>query len=195
MSKQGIKYPAAIAMILGGVLAMEGGYVNHPSDPGGETNFGITKQVAVNNGYTDSMRELPKELAVSIYYDDYIYKPGYVPVVMLSPVIGEKLVDASVNTGVGRSSKWYQESLNNLSRGCKDYKCITVDGKVGTNTLKAHQGLITKRGPVLACKLLLRSIESYQGSHYLSLKHLSDFTVGWMTNRIGNIPEEKCENE
>ncbi|HFC6667126.1 TPA: glycosyl hydrolase 108 family protein, partial [Neisseria meningitidis] len=28
------------------VLSHEGGYVNHPKDPGGETNWGITKRTA-----------------------------------------------------------------------------------------------------------------------------------------------------
>ena len=38
------------------VLSHEGGYVNHPKDPGGETNWGITKRTALANGYTGAMR-------------------------------------------------------------------------------------------------------------------------------------------
>ena len=195
MNKQDLKYPAAVAAILGGVLALEGGYVNHPNDPGRETNYGITKQVAINNGYTGSMRELPLDTAKTIYYEDYINKPGYGGIIMLSPTVGEKVVDIGVNTGTRRSSKWYQQSLNALSRGCKDYPCVVVDGMVGSNTIKAHVNLVNKRGSILSCKLLIRSLESYQGYHYLSLNNLSDFTVGWMTNRIGNVPESRCNNE
>ena len=40
---------AVIATILGVVFTMEGGYVNNPKDPGGETNHGITKAVALSH--------------------------------------------------------------------------------------------------------------------------------------------------
>ncbi|MCW8621188.1 glycosyl hydrolase 108 family protein, partial [Acinetobacter baumannii] len=41
------------------VLQHEGGYINHPSDPGGETNYGITKSVARQYGYKGSMKDIP----------------------------------------------------------------------------------------------------------------------------------------
>ena len=43
---------AVIATILGVVFTMEGGYVNNPKDPGGETNHGITKAVAMSHKET-----------------------------------------------------------------------------------------------------------------------------------------------
>ncbi len=49
------------------VLSHEGGYVNHPQDPGGETNWGITKRTAQANGYNGSMRAMTREQAISIY--------------------------------------------------------------------------------------------------------------------------------
>lgn len=52
------------------VLKFEGGYVNHPADPGGETNFGITKR-----GYPDlDIKNLTKEQAREIYRKDYWQK-------------------------------------------------------------------------------------------------------------------------
>ena len=48
-------------------LKHEGGYVNHPSDPGGETNLGITKRTAISSGYTGSMKELTLERACEIH--------------------------------------------------------------------------------------------------------------------------------
>ena len=119
------------AAIIAAVFALEGGYVNDPKDPGGETNHGITKTVAQQNGYTGSMKDLTQEMAASIYYKDYIEKPGFVPMLEISPVVSQKLVDAGVNTGTTRPSRWFQTGLNALSRGCKDFPQINVDGKVG----------------------------------------------------------------
>ena len=45
------------------LIGNEGGYVNNPADPGGETNWGITRAVPVDNGYTGSMKLMPKEAA------------------------------------------------------------------------------------------------------------------------------------
>ena len=76
--------PAAL-QIIEPTIAIEGGHVNHPSDPGGETNMGITKKVAVEHGYTGPMKTLPRPIAVSIYYQSYLVKPGYEPLIALDP--------------------------------------------------------------------------------------------------------------
>ena len=49
------------------VLRSEGGYVNHPLDPGGETNYGITKRTARAHGYRGSMRTIPMSVVEAIY--------------------------------------------------------------------------------------------------------------------------------
>lgn len=189
---KGIKYPAMIGTILLGILAVEGGYIDHPTDPGGETNYGITKKVAVDHGYTGSMSELPKELAMDIYADSYINKPNFDDILNYSVPVGTKVIDIGVNAGQGRAARWYQQSLNNFSRNCKDYPCIRVDGSIGTSTLAAHKGLISKRGSVDSCKLLLRGLNTYQGMHYMNLTSLQTFNVGWFLNRINNISEDEC---
>ena len=53
------------------VLQHEGGYVNHPSDPGGETNYGITKSVARQYGFKGSMKVIPMDIVEKIYKDQY----------------------------------------------------------------------------------------------------------------------------
>ena len=39
------------------ILHHEGGYINHPRDPGGETNFGVTKRVYEEWGGTKDMKD------------------------------------------------------------------------------------------------------------------------------------------
>ena len=48
------------------LLGHEGGFVDHPSDPGGATRWGVTERVARQWGYAGSMRELPVETAKAI---------------------------------------------------------------------------------------------------------------------------------
>jgi hypothetical protein len=71
--------PAAALAIIAATIALEGGYVNHSADPGGETNMGITKVTAVQHGYTGPMRTLPRGVAESIYYDQYLVPAGLRP--------------------------------------------------------------------------------------------------------------------
>ena len=180
------------AAIIAALFALEGGYVNHPKDPGGETNYGITKSVAQDNGYFGPMRDMPKEYAWSIYYNEYIKEPGYAPMESHSSAVLEELVDTAVNTGVSRSSRWFQQSLNSLSRGGKDYKMIAIDGKVGSSTIDAYKALSAKRGKRQSCEMVIKLMDAQQANHYMSLTKLSDFTPGWVQYRIGNVDLKKC---
>lgn len=182
----------AIVAIIASTVAIEGGYVNNPTDPGGETNHGITVAVARDHGYDGPMKDLPKEFAENIYFKDYIEKPGYVPIIKQSPALGEELVDSAVNAGAPRASRWLQTALNSLNRGGKDYPAILVDGRVGPGTVEAYKSLERVRGRVLACQLTIKLMDSQQAAHYMSLTHLNTFTPGWIANRIGNVPMEKC---
>lgn len=184
---------AAVLAIIAAVFAVEGGYVNDRNDPGGETNHGITKQVAVAHGYRGSMKDLPVHLAQAIYYKDYIEAPGYLPLVELQPAVATKVIDAAVNAGAGRSSRWFQQSLNALGRGGKDFPQIYVDGRVGSSTIKTYVLLEKVRGKRRACELVLKAMDGFQAAHYLSLTKLNKFTVGWLDNRIGNVPVAQCK--
>jgi lysozyme family protein len=55
----------------------EGGYVNDPSDRGGETNHGVTVAVARAFGYRGAMRDLTKDTALEIYRARYWIQPGF----------------------------------------------------------------------------------------------------------------------
>lgn len=182
----------AVAAIIAAIFAVEGGYVNDPRDPGGETNHGITLATAQAYGYTGKMKDLDLNTASNIYVSNYINKPGYGELITLSPAVGQKLVDMGVNAGPSRSSTWFQQGLNSLNRGGVDYASIPVDGKVGPGTVKAYTGLVTKRGKIKACEMMIKLLDAQQTTHYISLTNLSQYTPGWIDNRIGNVPLEKC---
>jgi lysozyme family protein len=96
-------------------LAYEGGYVNHPSDPGGATNFGITIAVARKHWKYDAspmdMKAMPIGVAKAIYRREYWDKVGgdALPA-------GPDLVnfDFGVNSGVSRA-KTYHAQLATLA--------------------------------------------------------------------------------
>lgn len=186
---------AVAASVIAAVLAVEQGYVNDPKDPGGETNHGITKEVATEHGYTGPMKNLSEDLAQSIYFEDYIRKPGFEPFLQLSPAVAEKLVDGAVNTGPSHPSIWLQKALNSLNRNGRDFPPTLVDGKVGAGTVQSYQALQRLRGKVVACQLVIKLLDVQQGAYYMSLGNLSQYTVGWVDKRIGNVPLDRCKED
>ena len=193
--KKGAGISTATAAILAAVFAMEGGYVNDPRDPGGETNHGITVAVARDFGYTGPMKNLTQDTATNIYITNYINQPGYGEIISLSPAVGQKVVDAGVNTGTSRSSRWFQQSMNSLSRGGVDFPQINVDGKIGAGTIKAFESLRRVRGNVTACELTLKLMDAQQSTHYMSLIKTPQYLPGWVDHRIGNVPLSKCQED
>jgi hypothetical protein len=163
---------AAVLVLLAGVIAREGGYVNHPADPGGETNMGITKVVAVKNGYTGPMRTLPREVAESIYYSSYLVEPGYAALVPIDAAVTEELFDTTVNMGAARPSTWFQLSIN-----AQCSSALAVDGRVGPGTIAAYDGA--------------------QRLEYARLVRVNPklqvFYKGWIAQRVGNVDRRKCK--
>jgi len=107
------------------VIRSEGGYSNHPSDPGGRTNFGVTQEVWedwVDRKVTEEeMKRLTPEKVKPLYKELYWDR-----------VKGDKLpsgvdycvFDAAVNSGVRRASQWLQTAVG-----------VTADGSIGPQTL------------------------------------------------------------
>lgn len=180
----------ALAMILG-VIALEGGYVNDPLDPGGETKNGITKRVAVANGYTGPMRTIPHDVVVSIYHDDYLVAPGYEPLIAIDAAVTEELFDTTVNMGPARPGRWFQQSIN-AQCGAR----LVVDGRVGPATIGAYRACQSKLGATSLCLAMLDRLDGLQRGEYDRLVRvnptLKRFHRGWTTHRIGNVDRAKC---
>jgi len=181
---------AEIAAMIDGILDREGGYVDHPSDPGGATNWGITQRVARANGYQGHMSQLPKATARDIYYRQYIVTPGFLGIAEIDAAVAEEVVDSGVNCGPARAAKWFQTALNLFNRRGADYPDIAVDGQIGAQSLAAFRGLIAKRGAAVARDLMIDALDGLQFGHYASLAEsnpkFEDFMPGWVRTRIGN---------
>jgi lysozyme family protein len=182
---------STIDAMIDGILEREGGFVDHPSDPGGATRWGITQRVARANGYTGDMRALPKAMARDIYRREYVEKPGFLGIAELDPVVAEEVIDSGVNAGAKRAAKWFQQALNVLNRRGRDYPDIAEDGAIGPATLGAFRALRRRRGEAGARRLMLRCLNGLQFKHYYDLASggtkFEDFMVGWVDSRIGAL--------
>lgn len=105
------------------LLGHEGGYVDHPSDPGGATRWGVTERVARAGGYTGDMRDFPVELARDIYRREY-----WAPIRAdeLPEAVRYDVFDAAVNSGTRQAALW-------LQRACG----ASPDGVIGALTIAA----------------------------------------------------------
>lgn len=169
------------------LLGKEGGYVNHPSDRGGETIWGITVGTARAAGYNGPMRGMTREVALAIYETRYFIRPGFDVIAAISPAIGLEVTDTGVNMGPQVATRFLQSALNGFNRQGKDYADITVDGAAGPATRSALRAFLAKRGAE-GEKVLLKALNCLQGARYLELGELrpanEDFIYGWFANRI-----------
>jgi len=144
------------------VRVHEGGFVDHPDDPGGRTNKGVTQRTY------DSWRRrrgyAPKDV-LHISDDEVraIYRGQY-----WSPVRGDDLpagiaylvFDAAINSGPGRAIRWLQSEI-----GAK------VDGVVGEETI----GLAREAEP----RALIRRYNARRLDYVRGLPHWRTFGRGW----------------
>jgi len=177
----------SIDEMLAELLKAEGGYVNDPNDAGGETNFGITVQVARDNGYLGPMKALTRAQALDIYRSQYFRKPGFDLVFNVSPGIAAELFDCGVNMGPSVPSKFLQRLLNVLNRVQKDYKDIAVDGVIGGGTIASLKAYLSKRGDE-GESVLLKGLNCLQGARYIELAEKREanetFVHGWLSSRV-----------
>jgi lysozyme family protein len=145
------------------VLEHEGGYVNDPKDPGGETNFGIARR-----SHPDvDIANLTKEGAKEIYKEHYWVKNK---VESLSEELRHIYFDMCVNQGRGRAVKILQQTANAKGAGLK------VDGGMGPMTIRAMDGVELDR------------VRAYRVKYYADLvtrkPDLERFYFGWFRRAL-----------
>jgi len=153
------------------ILHHEGGYVNHPKDPGGETNLGVTKRVYEDFGGEKEMKDLTKADVEPIYKKNYWDR---VKGDDLPEGLDLCIFDFAVNAGPGRAAKFIQRLVK-----------TTVDGGIGPNTLKCINDHVEHYG-------VSTTIDQYQSerqNYYESLSNFETFGRGW-TRRVDEVTEE-----
>ncbi len=170
------------------VIGVEGGYANHPDDRGGETMWGITKQVARAHGYMGEMRKLPRVIAAEIYRRRYWDDVGLPPIAAIAPELAAELFDIAVNMGARWPGRFLQRALNVLNRGAADYPDIEVDGVIGRLTIDTLKLYHRRRG-AKGLDVLLRAVTVLRGARYIDIGEANPsqeaFAYGWLANRVG----------
>ena len=113
------------------VLVHEGGYVDHPRDPGGATNKGVTLAV-FQRFYGRAMTKDDLKGITDLQLEE-IYKAGYWDKCRCDDLpngVDYVVFDQAVNSGPGRSAKWLQSAVGSKA-----------DGAIGPQTLAAMQGV------------------------------------------------------
>ena len=172
------------------LIEREGGYVRDPADRGGTTCFGITEAVARAQGYTGSMRQLPREEAARIYTRLYWLRPRFDEIARRSASVATELFDTGVNMGPAVAATFLQRALTALNRNAGDYPDLVPDGRIADRTLAALDSFLKLRGQISGETVLLRALEALQGERYLRLAERrpanETFLYGWLANRIGD---------
>lgn len=163
------------------VLAHEGGFINHPNDLGGATNWGISlrylQQLGIEVGDIDQdgdvdiddIRKLPKEKAIERYRVDWWDKYGYGRIADFD--VATKVFDLSINMGPSTAHKVLQRALH--AAGRRDVK---VDGIFGPKTLAATNEVDPR--------MLIGALRAEAAAYYRQLvkrdPDLAVFEKGWL---------------
>lgn len=165
--------PTPFARALAHVLGFENGYADHPKDPGGATNFGITRKTLAKWRRVSPWWTLPKSEVKTLSRREAtrIYRAGYWDPAKAGRMPGGldlAVFDFAVNSGVSKAVKTLQAILG-----------VRTDGLVGPITLRALKAKIAAAG-------VGALIEALCGRRLGFLKALAIFSVfgrGW-TGRV-----------
>jgi lysozyme family protein len=153
--------------IIGRILRREGGYVDHPDDPGGCTKYGITRATLERwrgeEVLCGDVQDLSRAEAREIYRRDYIEAPRFdeIPDDGLQGLV----VDCGVNHGTDRATRWLQRALG-----------LTEDGIVGPVTRDA----LRRTAPLPVYRAILAQRIRFYGAIVSNDPSQLDFLEGWL---------------
>ena len=147
-----------VDLMIDRVLDREGGFVDHPADRGGPTNFGITLDtLACCRGAAvtrEDVRRMKQDEARAIYRNTYFTEPG---LDKLPALVQHVVFDMAINHGPGTAIRLLQEVVD-----AAGFHCI-ADGCIGLQTMAAVKKADRSMGKRLINQLVDRRIQLYEG--------------------------------
>jgi len=162
------------------LLKHEGGYVHDPNDPGGETNFGISKAQYPHV----NIKGLTPQKAKEIYYNDFWLKNG------LNGIVSQKSANFALDTLVqhGQGGRLIQQGINKAGGH------VTVDNKVGSKTIAGinsvnsdrfvYEGVGVRKGYYNSLIARTPSLAKFKKGWY---RRLNFFLVGLKVVKWGGL--------
>ena len=144
------------------ILRHEGGYSDHPADPGGATNLGVT--IAVLSDWLGRQATKAEVKALTVDKVALIYKANYwlaASCDKLPKGVDYLTFDIAVNSGVKRAKRFLQEAAG-----------VVADGVIGPKTLAAVEAL--------GAELIIRRMSTHRAAFFKGLSTFATFGKGWM---------------
>lgn len=142
-------------------LGLEGGYVNNPNDPGGETQWGISKR---SYPHVD-IKNLSRQAAIDIYKRDFW---DMVHGDELPPGFAYQALDSAVNSGIENTVRWMQRAAG-----------VADDG---------HWGPVTKAAILAKSQAdLVLLFNAERGEFMTKLSTWPTFGRGWARRIFQNL--------
>ncbi len=167
-----------IERILSDILRREGGFVDHPTDRGGPTKFGITAQTLGEwrklgrPASKEEVAALIEAEARAIYQQKYLCEPKLD--LVTDPKLLHLLLDCAVHSGPKSAIKWLQQALG-----------VPADGVIGEKTRAA---LMQADAASLYVKVLAARLR-HLGRLITKDPKQAAFAAGWM-KRIAEFVED-----
>jgi lysozyme family protein len=156
------------------VFASEGGYVDHPRDPGGATNKGITLGTLIaHRGRSTSKSELRAVTNVEATAIYGLHYWGPLNCDLLPDGFDYAAFDAGVNSGNSRGAKWLQRALG-----------LKADGRIGPVSLAAADEATDGVAVIqAACAIRMGFLSGP--------RHWGTFGKGW-SRRVAHVEAVSC---
>lgn len=148
------------------------GYVNDPTDLGGETKFGVAKNA---NPELD-IKKLSWDAAKRVYYRKYWLAANCDDIHTKAPKLAVMHFDGAVNHGVGRAAIFLQTALG-----------VPADGDIGPKTMQAvFDQCATPSGELALCEKIANQRIVFYNKIVANKPAQKKFLRGWLA-RIADI--------
>lgn len=175
------------------MIKHEGGFINHPSDPGGATNLGISLRFLKklkHDATINTIKELTIDSVKPIYHD-YFWEPSKAFSIS-NQTLATKYFDFSVNMGNARAAKLLQTAYNSTIKetsynylGLDSFivKDLVIDGIIGRQSLQRINKLLPLNSTILTTLYKQEAVTFYEKLVKYDPKK-KVFLKGWLNRAL-----------